>query len=114
MKKDYDIHYPSYIKRLGTWPLNFGLFFLYNTIVNIVLSILAAIIFTSRGVTDTAVVVQKTQGLAVIGIILTLGITLIFQRRFYVHKVEKHEDHAHEEVPNVSEEVKADEEVKSE
>jgi len=93
MKKDYDIRYPSYIARLGTWPLNFGLFFLYDTIVNLGLSLLAAAFYTARGITDPNIVVEKTQGLAIIGLLLTLGITLIFTNKFYVHKVRKAADH---------------------
>ena len=86
MYNNQDFNYPSYLKKAGAWPINAGLFFLYNTIVNIFLGILVSIIFTARGVNDTSVIFEKTKWLGFIGIILTLGITILFRKSFYILK----------------------------
>jgi hypothetical protein len=86
MQNNQDFNYPSYLKQAGAWPINMGLFFLYNTIINIFLGILVSIIFTARGITDTTTILEKTKWLGLIGIILTLGITILFKKLFYVLK----------------------------
>jgi hypothetical protein len=82
-QKELRIAFPFLLRKLGLWPLNVGLFFLYNTIINIVISIVAAVIFTRAGTTDAATIANKTEGIAIIGILLTLGLTIIFKKQFY-------------------------------
>ena len=86
-KESSHIVYPFLVRKLGVWPLNIGLFFLYNTIINIIISFVAAIIFTRSGMTDAVVIANKTEGIAFIGLLLTLGLTIIFKRQFYASKV---------------------------
>ncbi len=86
MHNNQDFNYPTYLQKAGAWPVNMGLFFLYNTIINIFLGILVSVVFTARGVTETAVILERTKWLGLIGIVLTLGITILFKKSFYVLK----------------------------
>ncbi len=90
-----DIQYPKMIRRWGIWPVNIGLFFFYNNIVSIFVIVVALFIMSASGVTDEAIISEKMGGLSVISTLLTLGLTLIYSRRFYFSKMHKvvHEKH---------------------
>ncbi len=81
--EEHPIHYPRFIDKFGVWPVNIGLFFFYNNIVSLAVLIAGLIIMTSTGVTDQAVITEKLGGLSVISTLITLGLTLIYSRRFY-------------------------------
>ncbi len=80
------IHFPGFIKRFGVWPINIGLFFFYSNVVSLFVLIIGLTIMSSTGVKDEAIIVQKLGGLSVISTVITLGLTLIYSRRFYFSK----------------------------
>ncbi|HEY1037218.1 MAG TPA: hypothetical protein VGE62_01395 [Candidatus Paceibacterota bacterium] len=80
------IHYPDFVSRFGVWPINIGLFFFYNNIVSILVMIVGLVIMSSTGVADQQIISEKLGGLSVISTLITLGLTLIYSRRFYFSK----------------------------
>ncbi len=77
------IEYPKLIAKFGVWPVNVGLFFFYNNVVSLVVLIIGLVIMHSTGVKDTVVINEKLGGLSVISSLITLGLTLIYSKRFY-------------------------------
>lgn len=77
------IEYPKLIARFGIWPVNIGLFFFYNNIVSLLVLIVGVIIMRQTGVTDPLLVSEKLGGLSIISTLLTLGLTILYSRKFY-------------------------------
>ncbi|MBU3668428.1 MAG: hypothetical protein FGM57_00505 [Candidatus Taylorbacteria bacterium] len=77
------VDYPKLIEKFGVWPVNIGLFFFYNNVVSLVVLIIGMIIMFQTGVTDQRVISEKLGGLSVISSLLTLGLTIIYSRKFY-------------------------------
>ncbi len=77
------VHFPSFIKRFGVWPINVGLFFFYSNIVSLFVLIIGLTIMSLTGVQEEKIITEKLGGLSVISTIITLGLTLIYSRRFY-------------------------------
>ena len=78
-----NIHFPNLILKLGMWPVNIGLFFFYNNVVSLIVLLIGLIIMSSTGVDDQQIITQKLGGLSVISTVITLGLTLIYSRKFY-------------------------------
>jgi hypothetical protein len=79
----YHIEYPKLIKRFGVWPVNVGLFFFYNNVVSLVVLLVGLLIMHSNGVSDPRLINEKLGGLSVISSLITLGLTIIYSKKFY-------------------------------
>lgn len=78
-----NIHFPNIVMKLGVWPVNIGLFFFYNNVVSLIVLLIGLLIMSSTGVNDQQIITQKLGGLSVISTVITLGLTLIYSRKFY-------------------------------
>lgn len=85
-KSPINIDYPKLIARFGVWPVNIGLFFFYNNVVSLVILLLGVLIMYQTGVTDQKVISEKLGGLSLISSLVTLGLTIIYSKRFYFTK----------------------------
>ncbi len=85
-KSPTNIDYPKLIERFGVWPVNIGLFFFYNNIVSLIVLIIGMTIMYQTGVTDQQVISEKLGGLSLISSLVTLGLTIIYSKKFYFTK----------------------------
>lgn len=85
-KSPVNIDYPKLIAKFGVWPVNIGLFFFYNNVVSLVVLLLGVLIMYQTGVTDQKVISEKLGGLSVISSLVTLGLTIIYSKKFYFTK----------------------------
>lgn len=79
------ISYPEFVNRLGVWPINIGLFFLYSNVVSVVVIFLISLKPDST-ILSPEVVAEKVNGISMICIILTLGLTILYKRKFYLFR----------------------------
>jgi hypothetical protein len=85
-KNPVNIDYPKLIAKFGVWPVNIGLFFFYNNVVSLVVLLLGVLIMYQTGVTDQKVISEKLGGLSLISSLVTLGLTIIYSKKFYFTK----------------------------
>ncbi len=79
------ISYPKFVNRIGVWPINIGLFFLYSNVVSVVAIFLISLKPNST-ILSPEVVAEKVNGISMICIILTLGLTMLYKRKFYLFR----------------------------
>lgn len=80
------ITYPAFIKKTGLWPINISLFLFYSNIVSILAMLFITLTSNSTALSNPAELAEKVNGVSMISAVLTLGLTIIYKRKFYLFK----------------------------
>ncbi len=84
--KSNHIIYPSFINKTGVWPINISLFLFYSNVVSIIAMMFVAFTTDSSALSDPGNLAEKVNGVSMISAVLTLGLTIIYKRKFYLFR----------------------------
>jgi hypothetical protein len=97
--------FPELLKRLGVWPFNVGLFFLYNNVVTILVVMVTSALLARNAAMSQQLIAEKIQGASFIATLLTLGLTFLYRRTFYITYELTHDVQKEESTEDKSEEI---------